>query len=480
MTSGSPADDVVPADASIDYAGPDQTARDLGKAEVDDLLLAEAARERGLRLDIDCVRETFERAGRARTTLRDFQTDQFRSQLRQAADVPAYRGLGLADLASEPDPFDVVGQLPMLDKATLRKRLVDYCSDDIDPDACTAAVTSGTTGVPVTLVHDRAHHVQSAAAALNHVASWGLPARRRILRPCQARYVGWFAYSSPARADSLVARFGVDRRDQAQEREMVRLSRNFRPDVLFAHPTHVLDYMTLLERFPGRGPRLRAVICFGETLTSALASRIVDFFGCPVRDMIGLREFSTIAAQCWAGSYHVESERCWIEVVDPVTGAPLPEEEAGEMVVTAFDNRVMPLLRYRTGDFVRLVDRRCECGKPHKVFEDFSGRDPGRIQLRDGRTIDALVTRGALRALPIERFQVVNPAPGELQVLVTPDGYCGTESHDQLAKSVVQAVQKFVDGAVTVRVMMVAPQDFVRSGPEGKMVDFISRVDTGE
>lgn len=451
-------------------------ARDLQKSEVDRLLLAEAAREEGQWADIKRARDTLERAGRDRSSLRDYQRAALRAQLSAATEsVPAYRDLKLDRLAAMTDPFDALARLPILDKATLRQRLPDYCSDEIDVETCTMSVTSGTTGVPVTLVHDRIHQIQSAAAALNQVAGWGLPDRRRILLPCQARYVGWFSCTSAARAYSEVARFGLPTGDEAHARELVQRSRRYEPEALFAHPTHVLDYIAALQQLPGPVPRPLAVICFGETLTPTLAERIRGFFNCPVRDMIGLREFGTIAATCVAGTYHVESERCWIEVVNPATGTPLPEGEYGEMVVTALDNRVMPLLRYRTGDFVRLVERRCGCGKPHKAIEDFSGRDPGRITLRDGRSVDALTTRGAIRGLPVDRFQMVNTAPGELKVLVTPSVEAA-EAADVLIESVGQAAAATLDGSVRVSVVLAGPEKFIRSGPEGKVLDFIGMV----
>src|SRR3712207_8139830 len=39
----------------------------------------------------------------------------------------------------------------------------------------------------------------------------------------------------------------------------------------------------------------------------------------------------------------------WPEIVDPQTGAPLPEGERGELVLTSLTKQAFPVIRYRTG-----------------------------------------------------------------------------------------------------------------------------------
>ena len=43
--------------------------------------------------------------------------------------------------------------------------------------------------------------------------------------------------------------------------------------------------------------------------------------------------------------------------IDPESGRPLPEGEAGELVITTLTKEALPMLRYRTRDITRLIDR---------------------------------------------------------------------------------------------------------------------------
>jgi phenylacetate-CoA ligase len=94
------------------------------------------------------------------------------------------------------------------------------------------------------------------------------------------------------------------------------------------------------------------------------------------------------------------------EVIDPVTSAPAA---AGELVLSNLGRSGSPLLRYRTGDRVRVAGAPCACGR---TFLRLEGGILGRVD-------DMIVVRGvnvfpaALEGI-IRRF----PAVGEFMIEV--------------------------------------------------------------
>ena len=52
---------------------------------------------------------------------------------------------------------------------------------------------------------------------------------------------------------------------------------------------------------------------------------------------------------------HVWEDHFYPEIVDPDTGAPLPDGEPGELVFTSLTRQAMPVIRYRTRDLTRLL-----------------------------------------------------------------------------------------------------------------------------
>ena len=46
------------------------------------------------------------------------------------------------------------------------------------------------------------------------------------------------------------------------------------------------------------------------------------------------------------------------EIIDPETGAVLPDGEEGELVFTSLTKEALPIIRYRTGKARRVIDKR--------------------------------------------------------------------------------------------------------------------------
>jgi phenylacetate-CoA ligase len=67
--------------------------------------------------------------------------------------------------------------------------------------------------------------------------------------------------------------------------------------------------------------------------------------------------------------HHLLYDYQYLEILDPETGRPVPEGEVGEIVVTCLKRRLMPLIRYRTGDLGRRVGEQCPCGRTTPLFE---------------------------------------------------------------------------------------------------------------
>jgi phenylacetate-CoA ligase len=100
-----------------------------------------------------------------------------------------------------------------------------------------------------------------------------------------------------------------------------------------------------------------------------------------------MTEVGPVSYQCPAnsGTLHIIESAYLAEIVDPKTAAPVPNGDAGELVLTTLDRIGSPLLRYRTGDLVRSrAQAGCSCGRNELVL------DGGIL----GRADDMAVVRG--------------------------------------------------------------------------------------
>jgi len=71
---------------------------------------------------------------------------------------------------------------------------------------------------------------------------------------------------------------------------------------------------------------------------------------------------------------HLWEDHFLIEIIDPQTGEPLPDGEAGTGDET-LTREAMPLLRYRTRDITSIITRPCPCGRTHRRLNRIAAVD---------------------------------------------------------------------------------------------------------
>ncbi len=132
----------------------------------------------------------------------------------------------------------------------------------------------------------------------------------------------------------------------------------------------------------------------------AMRARLEAAWGAEVTEAMGIGD---IAVSLWGECHHRQGMHfsgrglVHFELIDPVTGAPVPLEDdaEGELVYTHLRHRAAPLLRFRSRDHVRVWTSPCPCG-----------RTAPRVRCI-GRTDDMLVVRG-VNVFPSALREVVN------------------------------------------------------------------------
>jgi phenylacetate-CoA ligase len=156
------------------------------------------------------------------------------------------------------------------------------------------------------------------------------------------------------------------------------------PQVLTGNPTSLAELLS-----PDLHAVLRPLAIFSGAMALAgpLRRRLEEAFACPVFDMYGLHETRPIAVRTDDGPFRVLDRRVHVEVLD-AAGEPVPDGAIGEIVVTAGENPLLPLVRYRTGDFGRLVRLAGGAvgiadleGRAHTVFRAADGRGVPSVDL---------------------------------------------------------------------------------------------------
>ena len=149
------------------------------------------------------------------------------------------------------------------------------------------------------------------------------------------------------------------------------LVETLRPTTICCTPTYALRLLEVAAETQGAcrpaESSVRVLIVAGEPGGSIAPTRerIERGWNARVIDHHGLTEVGPVSYECWEAPGFVHLNECEYicEVIDPTTGAPVPDGERGELVVTNLGRHASPVIRYRTGDIT--VRRRdpCACGR---------------------------------------------------------------------------------------------------------------------
>lgn len=142
----------------------------------------------------------------------------------------------------------------------------------------------------------------------------------------------------------------------------------FNPVIIQAYPSCIV----LLARYLENENRvyegdLRSILTSSETLADDDKELLERIFKCKVFDWYGLSERVVAVGTCSHGSKHVIEDYGYLETWEDSLGNY-------EMVGTGFNNKTMPLLRYRTGDSIEFCDEKCPCGLAFRKVKRIKGR----------------------------------------------------------------------------------------------------------
>ncbi|MFV1969553.1 MAG: phenylacetate--CoA ligase family protein [Acidimicrobiia bacterium] len=275
--------------------------------------------------------------------------------------------------------------------------------------------TSGTTGPPLR-VFDTAESWDWWGHCWGFVlAGAGVTAQDRLFVPFSfGPFIGfWAALGGAEKVGALMIPGGG--RTSSQR---LRLMAEMGATAMTCTPTYALRLAEVArdEGFDLSTIPMQITVHAGEPGAGipATKARIEEQWGARCYDHAGASEVGAHSFECQAqpgGTHAIDSEFI-VEVVDPASGRAVAPGEQGELVITNLGRVGFPVIRYRTGDVVRVDDAPCPCGR---TFTRFAG---GVI----GRADDMVVVRGVnIYPAAVENLLLLHEAVDEFRVTITRD-----------------------------------------------------------
>ncbi len=206
--------------------------------------------------------------------------------------------------------------------------------------------------------------------------------------------------------------------------ECITLVRETRPETYIGFPVTLLS----LARLYGEALPIKRALVSGDACPAGVLAELEKTLGSKLYPHYGSRECGlggAVTCPAFEGM-HLRENHIIPEIIDE-NGNVLPDGEYGELVITTVGADAMPLLRYRTGDFTRILPP-CPCGGVTKRLDTVSRRD-GEISMEE---------------LDSRLFQI----PGLVDFRASYDGMLRIEArtHGQLRETLRKAVQALYPG----------------------------------
>jgi len=287
-----------------------------------------------------------------------------------------------------------LSQYPVIRKSTVREHGVEqFLNPTIKARGKIEFQTSGSTGEPLTVFHDKACFDYSNAGGVRRAFATRsfFPTYRlfHIRTKPFLRGTRFVEYLHLFRRRNVNAALPVD--------EIKKLILKERPEGIIAYPVHMRDLVASMGKDEIREVRtfLKVIFTESELLSDHHRNYIRDNLGADVFDEYSAYETLSISYECHCHRNHVVEDRLLVEIVDE-NEQPIMNGQEGDIVITCFMERAMPLIRYKIGDRGILARERCPCGRSFKT-----------LTLTDGRTNDYIVLPNGFKVRSVQILQAV-------------------------------------------------------------------------
>ncbi|MFI7070204.1 phenylacetate--CoA ligase PaaK [Micromonospora sediminicola] len=350
--------------------------------------------------------------------LRALQRDRLRHSLRHAyAHVPHYRRAFDAAGAHPDDLRDLsdLARFPFTTKAELRENYPFGMFAVPRERVARLHASSGTTGRPTVVGYTRADLDTWATLMARSIRAAG---GRRGDRVHVAYGYGLFTGGLGAHYGAEELGCTVIPVSGGMTERQVMLIRDLAPEVIMVTPSYMLAIVDEMER-QGLDPcatSLRVGVFGAEPWTEDMRRELEQRLDMHALDIYGLSEVMGpgVAVECveTKDGLHLWEDHFYPEIIDPVSGAVLPDGERGELVLTSLTKEAMPVVRYRTRDLTRLLPG--------------TARPMRRIEKITGRTDDMMIVRG-VNVFPTQIEELILRTPA-----LSPHFQCVLDRRDRL------------------------------------------------
>jgi phenylacetate-CoA ligase len=159
---------------------------------------------------------------------------------------------------------------------------------------------------------------------------------------------------------------------------IIRTYNKFKPAILYGYPSTINRFIMFSRNKGFKLFQPDIIVTHAENLYKEIENNIkLVFPGSKIVNQYWSTE-ANIAEMCPDGKLHVDEDTVICEVINP------DKQGIGDLYITNLFSYIVPIIRYRIGDRVKISGEICSCGRSTKIIESIEGREGEYLELPNG------------------------------------------------------------------------------------------------
>ena len=405
--------------------------------------------------------------------LTDKQLEQIRAQIKRVKEfgnpfyTERFKNVKPEDIKTQEDFENLV---PFVSKQDLRDAYPLGLATVPEEEIVRIHSSSGTTGAPVVIPYTKKDVDDWATMFARCYEIAGITKKDRIqITPGYGLWTAGIGFQAGCeKLGAMAVPMGPGNTEK-----QLQMMQDLKSTVICATSSYAL---LLAEQVEGRGLKdkicLKKGIIGSERWGEKMRNRIQSILGIELFDIYGLTEcYGPGIGINEAGddSIYIFDDYVYVEILDPITGKPVPEGEIGEITLTTLVKEGAPLFRFRTHDLAAFVPGK---GKnyPYPRITQILGRSDDMVKVK-GNIIFPSTIEDVIKNIPgtsSEYRAVIEHADGKDKMTLFVEVEGGTDRTEVALSIAYNFKQKY---NMTPEVKVVGIGELPRSEKKTKRIE---------
>ena len=315
-----------------------------------------------------------------------------------------------------------INQLPVMNKSLYKDHYDKFLSSKYkNAKSIRKKRTSGSTGIPFTMVQnrDKIHHNTAASIFLCSLGSYFIGMKQAFIRV-------WLDRNKKSRFRSILENIWMIDASKLDEKRIKTISKhlldkNYKS--VWSYALSLLAINQYLNENPAelKKSKIQSIIAQSEALPDSVRKELGEKFSCVVTSIYSNQENGIMGIQDKASmEYYIDTSSYFVEFLKLDSDVAVDEGELGRIIITDLYNYAFPILRYYTGDLAKHKIT-IQNGRQRLILTELFGRHTDTIFDCNGIEISPFAISSRLADLDdIKQWQLIQVGQGDYQFIINP------------------------------------------------------------